>query len=333
MTTKNDTINWGLIGLGNIASQFIEDLHLVKGAKPYAVAARKLEKAEAFARDYGAPQAYGSLEQMLEDGQVDIVYIATPHNSHAEIAIECLNAGKHVLCEKPLSVNLDQARRMVEISKKSQRFLMEANWSRFNPVIEEALQLVKDKAIGEVNYVQADFSFYRDDPDHHRMLDLQKAGGSLLDLGVYPVFLIYSVFGKPEEILATARFHRTGADIQTAVIFKYKNGMATMLSGFESETDLVAKIYGTEGRIYLNSIWNQTDNYQLVKGINLDTESKTVRHPKKGQGFTYEIEESMACIRQGRIESPKWTHQNSLDMREITDEIRRKIGLTYPFEE
>lgn len=325
-------MNWGIIGLGNIAHLFVQDLLLVKEASIGAVASRNQSKANRFAEKYKVAKAYGNYQALLKDPDIDIIYIATPHNSHEQLSIAALEAGKHVLCEKPLAVNQSQVQQMIAVAQEEGRFLMEAFWAKFNPSIKKVLALIDKGVIGAVNYVNADFTFYREDPDDSRMLNMDLAGGSLLDMGVYPLFLAYSIFGNPEQILATGRFHQTGADIQTAAILKFKNGIANMMSGFVSQSDMVAKIYGTKGRIYLHPYWHETQGFTLIEGNDGNTKTTKMHYPTKGKGFTYEIEECMQCIQQGKLESPNWTHQNSVDLIGITDEIRRQAGLTYPFE-
>jgi len=326
------TIQWGIIGLGNIAHLFIQDLQLVERTSVKAVASRSQAKADTFAKKYQVPKAYGDYEAILKDPDVDIIYIATPHTSHETLSIAALQAGKHVLCEKPLAVNQQQVQQMIDVAKKEGQFLMEAFWSKFNPSIKKVLELINEGVLGEVNYVNADFTFYRDDPDDSRMLNMDLAGGSLLDMGVYPLFLAYTVLGIPEQILATGRFHRTGADIQTAAILKYEKGIANIMSGFASQSDMVAKIYGTKGRIYIHSIWHETQGFTLIEGNDGSFKTTTFDYPTKGKGFTYEIEECIQCIQEGKTESPNWTYQNSLDLITITDEVRRQAGLKYPFE-
>lgn len=321
-------LTWGTIGLGKIAHHFIKDFQLLDNTKVGAVASRNLEKAKAFADEYQVPASYGSYEALLEDESVDIVYIATPHHAHAEWSIKAMNAGKHVLCEKPLAVNQLQVENIIAAARRNKVFMMEAFWSRFNPTIKKVLSLINEKAIGKVNYVNADFSFFTMAFPESRILNMELAGGALLDVGVYPLFLAYSIFGKPEEILATARFHKTGADVQTAILLKYENGIANLMSGISSHSDMVAKIYGTKGQIYIDSRWHEAQGYTIVKnGI-----SEQISLPTLGRGFTYEIQECITCIQNRQIESALWTHQNSLDLIEIADKIRNQIGLKYPFE-
>lgn len=326
--SKGKNLRWGIVGLGKIAHKFIKDLVLVDNIEITACASKSLDNAKEFAKEYNIANSYGSYAELFADDNIDIVYIGTTHDTHAEISIQALNAGKHVLCEKPLAVNRPDALRIVEAARKNNVFMMEAFWSRFNPSIRAVLEHVENKTLGEINYVNADFGFQREVPNTSRMYNMDLAGGALLDIGVYPIFLAYSIFGKPKEILATGRFHETGADIQSAAILKYDNGLAQIMSGFTYDSDMVAKIYGTEGRIFIDSIWHHTQSYTMVK----DDVTSKFSLPTKGRGFTYEIEECIKCISQNKIESGLWSHQNSLDLLEITDEIRKQLGLKYPFE-
>ena len=321
-------LRWGILGPGKISKKFAKDLRLVEGVVLKAVASRSMERAQSFAQAYEAENAYDNCQSLYLDPEVDIIYIGTPHDSHMEYAIHAMEAGKHVLCEKPLAVNKEQVKKMIATAKKNQVFLMEALWSRFNPSIVEVLNKVKEGIIGEVNYVNVDFSIYREFEESSRMLNMDLAGGSLLDMGIYPIFLAYIIFGYPEEIVGSSRFHKTGADIQTAAILKFKNGMANILSNFASQSDMVAKIHGTQGRILLDSTWHEAQGYKILKG----QDCEEFKLPTKGKGFTYEIEECISCIQDGLMESPKWSHQNSLDLISIMDEIRRQVGLKYPFE-
>jgi predicted dehydrogenase len=324
-------VKWGIIGPGKIAHKFVADLQLLEGTEVCAVASRSSERAAEFAKQYGIIQSYGSYTELMADPYVDIIYIATPHDSHAALSIEAMHAGKHILCEKPLGVNAHQVQEMINASQQNQVFLMEAFWSRFNPTMREILSKIKANEIGEVNYLSADFTFFRNDPDDSRMLNMDLAGGSLLDMGVYPVFLAYVVMGMPEEIRAAGRFHSTGADLQTAAILEYKSGIAQLMSGFISQSDMAAKICGTEGTIIIDPVWHESEGYQIFRPYE-QNEAVHFSLPKKGKGYTYEIEECIRCIQAGQIESTLWSHQNSLDLIRIVDEIRAQINLRYPFE-
>lgn len=335
MSAVSKPLRWGILGLGKIAHQFVNDLKLIEHVKIVACASRSISNAINFAGLHEIEKSYGSYQELFEDDNVDIIYVATTHNTHAELSIEAMKNGKHVLCEKPLAINQKDVLKMVEASRKYNVFLMEAFWARFNPTIRAVLNQVKNKSIGDVNYVNVDFTFARNDAEDSRMLNIELAGGSLMDMGVYPVFLAYIILGKPDQVLAASRMHTTGVDLQTSAIFKYKNGMANIMSGFVSESDMMARIYGTKGRIYIHPVWHESESYSIIKGNKGDEndyEEKKYTLPKLGKGYTYEIEECKKCISQNKIESDLWSHQNSLDLMEITDEIRSQIGLKYPFE-
>lgn len=317
-------IKWGILGLGNIANQFARDLMLVNDAELYAVASRNSEKAKEFATIYNAPKAYGDYDALINDENVDIIYIATPHNTHASLTIKSLNSKKHVLCEKPVAINHFEAIQMVSASKNNNCFFMEAFWTRFNPSFREALLKINEGELGEIRYINADFSFLINNPSG-RMTDMSLGGGSLLDMGVYPLFLTYAILGKPEKILASSLFFETGADQQTAVILQYKNAQAILQSNFMSHSNMSPTISGTQGRIILHPMWHEAQGYSLIKNGH-----KTDYHlPTKGKGFTYEIEECHKCINNNQIESHIWSHQNSLDLIKIVDQIRFQSGLTY----
>lgn len=324
-------LNWGIIGLGKIAKKFVSDLLLMpENHILLAVGSRNRAKAEAFRSDYGAQKAYGSYDDLLTDPAVDIIYIATPHDTHAELSIRAMKAGKHVLCEKPLAVNAKQVEEIIKVSQSSNVFIMEAFWSRFNPSISDVLARIRNGDLGEVNYVNADFTFKRNDPINSRMLNPELAGGSLLDMGVYPVFLAYSVLGYPTEIKSIGTLHINGVDLQTATILNFKNGVASLMSGFTSQSCMQAQICGTEGTIILHPTWHETQGYTFM---NAQTREKEVfNRPTHGMGFTGEIAECYRCIHNDENQSDKWPLSSSLNMLKITDEIRRQVGVVYPFE-
>lgn len=321
-------IKWGIIGLGNIAHQFAKDLMLVEEAELVAVASRNLDKATAFATNYDCKKAYDSYDAIINDTEVDILYIATPHNSHAALTIKSLQNNKHVLCEKPIALNYDDALQMINASKENNQFFMEAFWTRFNPSFREAFSKIKNGEIGEVKYINADFAFYAEalGGKGNRKTDIELGGGALLDIGVYPLFLSYMLLGIPAEILAKSNFHKTGADLQTSMILQYDKAQAILHSSFVSTSNMKATINGTQGTITLNPLWHEAQSYTLMK----NNHEEEYPLPTKGKGFTYEIEECHQCIKENRIESNLWSHQNSLDLIKIVDEVRNQIGLVYP---
>ena len=324
---NKEKIKWGIIGLGNIAHQFAKDLKLVEEAELVAVASRNLDKAQEFAKNYDCKNAYDSYDAIMNDTEVDILYIATPHNSHAALTIKALQSNKHVLCEKPIALNYNDALQMIQASKENNQFFMEAFWTRFNPSFREAFSKIKNGEIGEVKFINADFAFTADKlgGEGNRKTDIELGGGALLDIGVYPLFLSYVLLGIPAEILAKSIFHESGADLQTSMILQYDNAQAILHSNFVSKSNMTATINGTKGTINLNALWHEAQSYTLT----VDNQKEEHPLPTKGKGFTYEIEECHHCIKENRIESELWSHQNSLELIKIVDEVRNQIGLVY----
>jgi len=323
---KNDNkIKWGIIGLGNIANQFAADLLLLPDAALVAVASRDHNKAIEFAKKYNCTKSYDSYEALFQDDQVDIIYIATPHDSHAELSIKALENGKHVLCEKPMSLSYKDALQMIEASRKHNKFFMEAFWTRFIPSVKEILEKVNQGIIGDVKYVKADFAFYADDAAGGRLFDKKLGGGALFDIGVYPLFLSYILLGIPKEIMAKSIYHKNGIDLQTSMILQYENAQSVLHASIISESDMKATISGTQGHIQLNSPWYIADGYSVSKNNKEETFSLT----NLGIGYTHEAIECHNCIRNNQIESKLWSHQNSLDLSKIVEDIKNKIGLEF----
>jgi predicted dehydrogenase len=325
----NKKIKWGIIGCGKIAGKFATDLALIKDAELTAVASRDLQKAKNFQSEHRAKKSYGNYKDLLNDEEIDIVYIATPHSSHAKWSIEAMEQDKHVLCEKPLSINKTEAEEIIAVSKRTGKFFMEALWTRFNPVFKAVKKHIEDGDLGEIRYINSDFSFKADFPAESRVLNLSLGGGAILDIGIYPAFITYSFLGIPEKVSAASVFNEeTGCDMQTSMIFEYKNAQAILYSGFVSKSDINASISGTEGQIYFNEPFHSANGFTLVKG----DQREVFELQLKGKGFTYEIEECHTCIRRGSTESSSWSHQNSLDLIGILDRVRKEANLIYPRE-
>ncbi|SFD65357.1 Gfo/Idh/MocA family protein [Flavobacterium phragmitis] len=321
---EKNKIKWGIIGLGNIASQFAADLLLLEDAELTAVASRDFAKGKLFAEKFNALKVYDSYDLIFEDQEVEIIYIATPHNSHAELSIKALENGKHVLCEKPMALSYHDAMRMIEASKKRNRFFMEAFWTRFIPSIQDVLQKVNNGIIGNVNYINADFAFYGSETENKRLFDKELGGGALFDIGVYPLFLSYLVLGNPKKVLAKAVMHKNKVDLQTSIILQYEKAQSVLHASIVSNSDMKASISGTEGRIELNAPWYIADGYSLYEN---EKEEAVFSLPALGKGYAHEAIECHNCIRDNKIESELWSHQNSLDLSKIVEEIKTQIGL------
>lgn len=322
-------IRWGIVGPGHIAHSFARDLQLVEGGRLTAVASRDLGRAKDFAGQYGAEFSYGSYREIFEADTADVLYIATPHTSHCELSVQAMEHGKHVLCEKPMGIDRGQVEKMVAAAAENKVFLMEALWSRFNPSIVKVRQMVEEGILGEVSYLNANFGFYALDRDENgRLLNPGLAGGSLLDIGIYPIFLAYLILGKPQDIKAVSKFHSTGVEAQTAMIFDYPYAQAVLSSGLRSKISMKAEIAGSKGSLYLKERWHETQGYILeVDGI-----EESVDLPTKGKGYSHEIEEVHHCLALGKRQSEKWSLQNSLDLAGLLDEVRRITGTSFPFE-
>ncbi|WP_343697206.1 Gfo/Idh/MocA family oxidoreductase [Flavobacterium sp.] len=323
---ENRKIKWGIVGLGNIAHQFAADLLLIEDAELAAVSSRDIFKADEFASKYNVSKRYNSYEALFADEDVDVVYIATPHDSHAELSIQALENGKHVLCEKPIALSYKDAQRMIEASKKHNKFFMEAFWARFIPAVQDVLAKTQNGIIGDVNYIKADFAFVGSETENIRLFDKNRGGGALFDIGVYPLFLSYIMFGIPKEIIAKSIYYKNGIDLQTSMILQYENAQAVLHSSIVSESDMKAQIGGTKGRIELNSPWFMADGYSVFKN---EEKEAVFTLPTLGKGYSHEIIECNNCILNNQIESKLWSHQNSLDLSEIVEEIKTQIRLPF----
>jgi len=324
-----NSVGWGIIGLGNIAQKFAKDLALVHDAALMGVASRSMVKAKKFKEEFKVPYAFDSYEALLKCEEVEVIYIALPHTEHMVWSLKAMEHGKHVLCEKPAGIDRQQLESMIASSKKNKVFFMEALWSRFNPAIHKIKESVDAGEIGEIGYLHADFAFYALDRDRNgRLLNPALAGGSLLDIGIYPVFLAYLILGYPEEIQANAKFLDSGTEVQIAISFSYPSAHALLYSGLGVTSPMTATIAGSDGSLVLHRRWHETEGFTLLK----DEEKEEFHFPKVGKGYTYEIEEVHRCLAEGLLESPYWSHSHSLDLISILDKIREIAGISFPFE-
>ena len=322
-------IGWGILGAGNISNSFASDLPRSLGSRLVAVSSRDLARAEAFAGKVGAERAYGSYEQLVSDPDVDVVYVGTTHESHADQTRLALEAGKAVLCEKPFTVSAAEAEPLVRLARDRGLFLMEAMWTRFIPAIRRVVELVADGAVGEVKHVQATYGNHVPYDIKSRLFDPARAGGALLDLGVYPLTFAWLFLGAPDRVDAAARF-RNGADLSTHLLLTHSGGASASL-GCSMEIDLPAEgsVYGTEGTIVVPHPLPHPETFRLVRK-GRDAEEITV--PRLGIGYTHEIDEANRCLRAGLTESPILPLDDTLDMMRLLDGVRAQIGLRYPFE-
>ncbi len=319
---------WGILGTGAIARSFAKDLTFTSGHEVGAVGSRTLDKALDFSKVHGGA-AYGSYEELVAS-DVDAIYVATPHPMHEPNTLLALNSGKAVLCEKPFAVNAAQSARMIALAKQKNLLLVEAMWSRFLPHYRVIRQLLAAGELGEIISISADHGQFLPIDRHYKIHDLDFAGGSLLDLGVYPISLAHFILGKPSEIQVTAELTDTGVDGHCSIFFDYPNGaVANLSSTILVETPCVAEIIGSKARIEIDSTFYAPSRMRLIK-----TNGEVIEYPRDydGRGLREQAIEFCKLYRTGAKESDLITHRDSQEVMEIMDQIRSEIGVKYPFE-
>jgi predicted dehydrogenase len=319
-------VNWGILGTGRIAGQFAEALKHVPNAKLVGVGSRSFEKANEFGQKFNIAHIHDSYLGLVTDRDIDIVYIATPHVLHCENTLLCLNNGKAVLCEKPFAINEKEVQQMIQKARENNLFLMEALWTRFLPSVIKAEELIRDGKLGELIHIKSDFGFKAKFDPTGRIFNNELGGGSLLDIGIYPVFIALLLLGVPDELNSKAILSDQGIDTSLSVNFKYNTGkLASLYSTILAETAIETDICGTLGRIRFNRKWHNPTS--LVFSSNNHEEQYTFKI--KGNGYEYEAAEATRCFREGLIESPLLPHQFSIQLIRLLDQIRSQNGIKY----
>ncbi len=312
--------NWGILGTGNISHKFAQGLRDVQSANLYCIASRSKQKAEEFADNYHIPRCYGSYEELVKDPSVRIVYIATIHSLHCENTLLCLENKKAVLCEKPFALSTDQVKRMINAAHSNNTFLMEALWTNFLPSIRKVKELVRDKVVGDPVAIKADFGFHRPFDENHRFFIPELGGGSLFEIGIYPVFLSLLLFGFPDECSAHSILSPTGTDVSTGIFLSWKSGkFAQLTSSFSVELDTEAVIYCTNGKITLHKRFHMPTKLSVTH----NSETREIPIEWKGNGYNYEAEEVMRMLSENRIESPELSHLFSLTLMYLLETIQK----------
>ena len=341
------TFHFAILGLGNIARKFAEDLALIPDAKLVAVGSRSLERARAFAADFGAEHAAGSYAEIFSGPRVDAVYIASPHVSHKELTLMCLERGMPVICEKPLGLNLREVEAMVAAARERKVYLMEALWTRFLPSTLKLKELIDAGTIGEVQSIRSDFGFRAKDLtgilhpapasapdlDRNRILNPALGGGALLDIGIYPQFLSQFLLGEPEEIHATARLSPQGVDLDTQVTCRHAGGkLSHNYSTVLGRTKTEALIIGSEASLHWHPRWHEPSSFSLLR--DKDTPPENFYFDFGGaNGYRYEAEAVMADVRAGRTENALWSLADSLALHRTLTAVRGRVGVRYKNEE
>ncbi|TVQ45598.1 MAG: gfo/Idh/MocA family oxidoreductase [Saprospirales bacterium] len=319
------TIKWGIIGPGKIAHKFAGDLSYVSNTELYAVASRDQSRAEAFAKQYKVPFAYRSYWALAEDPEIDAVYVATPHSLHKENSLMCLKQKKAVLCEKPLAINSTEVEEIIAVAKSEKILLMEALWTAFLPGFQSAVQKLKDGTIGKIISIEASFGFQPPYQAESRLFNKQLGGGSLLDIGIYPLFLALSLLGKPSDIDAKATFFDTGVDSSCKINLLYENSVkAKLFSTFLREIPVEAFIQGSEGSLKIHHPFHEAPSFSIKK----KGKTEQFNFANEGGGFVYEIAHFCELLRQEKTESPVMSFEVSSHLIGLMDEVGKKIAFT-----
>jgi predicted dehydrogenase len=321
-------IHWGVIGPGNIANGFAHAMQMVDDGEIVAVGSRSIDRAHAFADRFGIARRYGDYTSLLADPAVEVVDVATPHARHEADTLACLEAGKHVLCEKPFALNADQGRRMAGEARARGLFLMEAIWSRFLPAYRSLVEVIGSGRIGEPLLVEADFGFRVEDTAH-RLLDLETGGGGLLDLGIYPVQLCSLVLGPPEHVVADGVIGETGVDELVAAVLRHPGDrFGIVKASIRANMACTARISGTQGSIDIPPLMHCPSAFSLVTPAG----KEEIDGSYDGNGLRFEIAEVHRCLTAGLTESPVVGLDESISFAMTLDAIRGQIGLVYPSE-
>lgn len=325
MSAADGPIRWGILATGGIATKFAEDMQRnLTDAVITAVGSRTQETASRFAQRFDIKRAHGSWLELANDPDVDVIYLATPHSHHHEAAMVCLRAGKPLLVEKPITLDLAQAQELVTTARERGLFLMEAMWTRTLPSILKMLALIDEGAIGEVTFVQASFALGLEFEPEHRLRNPALGGGALLDLGVYPVALAQLLLGDPHQVRAWASLHPEGTDARTGIVLGFPSGAVAMLyCGVRGEVR-AATVVGTNGRIEFPDGFHNANGFVLHR---VGEAPETVQ--TEAAGLHHQAAEVGRCLRAGLTESPLVPLSATLSVMSTLDAVRAQIGVRY----
>lgn len=319
-------VRWGILGCGKIAHKFVHDLQLVEDATITACASQTPDNAALFAKTYHIERHYCHYHDLAQDANVDIIYIATPHSYHFEHTSLCLLHRKHVLCEKPITVNFHYTQQLYQLAKQQQCFLMEAMWTVFLPTIQAVKATIDAGDIGQVRYVTANFGFFSAYDANSRLFNPALAGGSLLDIGIYPLAICLLILGRPHDVVTMANVNQDGIDTSCSIILKYNHGAHCQLfSTIESNTDNVCRIFGSSASIIIPSRFHEPDRY-FKQSLEEQIE---VIHTKMGFGYYHEIVHVHDCLKKGLLHSEIFSPDQSLELVRLMDAVRIANNIKY----
>ncbi len=322
--------NWGILAPGKMAAKFANGLKILPGAELYSVGSRDIARAERFARDHGFRKYFSGYEQLASDRGTDVIYIASPHSHHHDQVMLCLRNKKAVLCEKAFALNSREVEEMINESKRQNVFLMEALWPPFQPFYSKSHEILNSDVLGKIHHINAYFSFIPPYNPEDRKFNLFLGGGSLLDIGIYPVMDVLTFAGVPDEIKATALFGATGSEESVSAIFRYNNGMtATIFSSYRTNTGIGCDLFCENGNLSLSR--GRDMNQRVIVGMHGKDKETFVFSPVS-MGYHWEAEEVMRCLDSGLTESPVVPLSFSLDLIKVLDRIREEAGIVFPSE-
>jgi predicted dehydrogenase len=321
---------WGIIGTGAIAKKFAAALQTLPDAKLLAVGSRSQNGAEQFGNAFAVPRRYGSYQALVQDPEVDAVYIATPHSCHKENSLAALAANKPVLVEKPFTINAVEAEAIIDAGRSKNLLVMEAMWTRYLPLYVKLRQFLAEGIIGEPRLLLGDFGFKIGPTTNRRLLDPALGGGALLDIGVYPISLASMIFGTPIEIRGEATLGETGVDEQSGVILRHRHGELAVIScSIQVNAAMEVILRGSSGAIRIHApAWKST-SLTLTRGGHPDEQ---LDFPFPGNGYQFEASEFMTCLREGKPESAIMPLNETLSIMKTMDALRDCFGLRYPME-
>jgi len=312
-------IGWGILGCGHIAGKFASDLALAPGSRLVASYGRDRDKSEAFTTRFGGT-AHDDLGQFLSEPGIDVVYVATPHALHPRHVRTCLEAGLPVLCEKPFALSRREAEPLLKLARSKGLFLMEALWTRFLPHVQASLEMVRSGLLGTPQLLTADFGFVGSKDPASRLNDPALGGGTLWDIGIYPLFLALEWLGRPDTVKALATRGPTGVDLRLSMSLGYSGGaMAHLLSSFLESTPTQARLHGSAGSLALERMFHAPTDLVV---LDREGDGKRMTFPKEGHGYQHEILHVNGCLRQGLPESPLWPHEKTLELLSLMERVQ-----------
>jgi predicted dehydrogenase len=321
------SLRWGIVGPGRIAENLVGDFVHVPDADVVAVASRSSDRAQAFAARHGIGRAYGSYRELIADPDVDVLYIATPHPQHLAIGLEAARAGKSLLVEKAFTATLAGARSLVDEIRAHEVFAMEAMWTRFQPAVVKARELLADGAVGEVRSVQADLGVVREFDPSDRVFAYELGGGAILDLGVYVVSFAQMVLGTPTSVSVHGAFEPSGVDAEVSLLLGFPDGRtATLMCSLHSPMPGHARIFGSTGWIDVLPRFHHPRSIVLHRD---GAEPERFEHPALGGGYTHELIEVTSSILAGKRESTIMPLDDTLAVQRALDDALGQLGIRF----